>query len=117
MCSPALAGLWKLVVDGISFVPLQVMSERASAIVEEQRAKLARDQDQYPPGRKEQHEVLLKLLEDKSIPDMEIIQFPFGYPRPFPEPNKPHCRFFHVLARPFSRGTIVRPQMTRMKPC
>lgn len=102
-------------MHGLAFVPIQTASDKAAAIVEAQKAKFAQDKDKYPPGLKEQHEFLLKMLEDKDTHDFEILLYPFGFPAPFPEPEKPYCNIVYMISRPFSRGTIV--SRSRLPPC
>lgn len=97
----------QMVVNSLSFVPIQAASDRADALVRKQEEKHARNSGTYPPGLKEQHDVQLQLLADPSVPDFEVLFFPFMFNFfPNPEPNKPYLNLLPILARPFSRGTI-----------
>ncbi|EKM52404.1 uncharacterized protein PHACADRAFT_260760 [Phanerochaete carnosa HHB-10118-sp] len=97
----------KMTLNGASFIPIQNISDRTDVLVRRQKEKLAQNASTYPPGLKEQHEILLQLLEDPNVPDFEILFLPFmGSFFPNPEPEKPYLNMPAILPRPHSRGTI-----------
>ncbi|GJE88963.1 GMC oxidoreductase [Phanerochaete sordida] len=97
----------QMVVNSLSFVPIQDASDRAELLVRRQQEKLARDAGAYPPGLKAQHELQLQMLADPRVPDFETQFFPFMFNFfPNPEPEKPYLNMFPILGRPFSRGTV-----------
>jgi hypothetical protein len=100
---------FELTVNGVSFIPLQLSSERAVELVKKQKEKVARESGKYPPGRKELYEAQLELLANPRVPDFEMLFFPFTFPMPSPEPDKPYIAIYPTLGRPFTRGTIVSP--------
>ena len=100
-----LASPFQLTVNNFSFVPIQVASPRAAELVEKQRAKLA--SGKYPPGLRAAYEQQLALLANPNVPDFEIIFFPFTFPVPPPELDKPYLSIFPTLSRPFTRGTRI----------
>ena len=98
-----------MVVNSVSFLPIQVGSDRADELVGKQKEKLARAANTLPPGLKAQYELQIQMLEDPNVPDYEILFFPFMmHIFPNPEPDKPYLNMLPTLGRPFSRGTIVR---------
>ncbi|KAI0695502.1 GMC oxidoreductase [Cerioporus squamosus] len=93
-----------LATSGVTFVPAQVVTERVEALAETVERKLASQADAMPAGLKAQYEHQLKMLKDKSIPDVELVIFPVNM-HPM-GPPKPLAGVFPVLGHPFSRGTI-----------
>ena len=93
-----------LTVNGLSFIPIQVASNRADNLVQKMRDKLA--QDSYPPGLRESYEQQLELFANSKVPDIELLFLPFTLPVPSPEPEKPYLSIIPIIGRPFSRGTV-----------
>ena len=93
-----------MTVNGLSFIPIQIASNRAEQLVQKQRDKLAKGN--YPPGLRASYEQQLELLVNPKVPDFEILFFPFTFPVPPPEPDKPHISIFPTLGGPFTRGTV-----------
>ena len=100
-------------MNALSFVPLQTVSPKASALIAKHRAQFEKNKDRYPQGLREQYEIQLKVLEDEDSPDVELLMFPFAFPDSFPEPMKPYCSLLSTLIHPFSRGTIVSTSSMR----
>ena len=95
-------------VDGLSFMPTSTLTDKLPEIIQQQRARLVEVGHTYPPGRKEQLELQIKLLEDPNISDTEIMLFPVGWPFEMKElEDKPYVVLLSIFAHPFSRGTIV----------
>lgn len=88
-------------------VSLQTCSDKASEIIQREKDAIARDAHTFPPGLKEQYDLQMKLLEDPTVPDFEILFMPFMFLIPIADPDKPHITLASLLSRPFSRGTIV----------
>jgi hypothetical protein len=97
-----------MVVNSVSFIPIQSCSDRADQLVARQKEGLAKYGNNYPPGPKKQYELQIELLANPRVPDYEILFFPFVLFIPVPEPSKPYITILPTLARPFTRGTIVR---------
>ena len=94
-------------MNTFTFVPLLKTSDRARSIIAKQKAQFEANKDKYPPGIKEQYEILLRNLENEDEIQFEVFLFPFAFPESFPDPTKPYCNLLHQLVHPFSRGTIV----------
>ncbi|KAI0737717.1 GMC oxidoreductase [Daedaleopsis nitida] len=95
----------ELLLTGISFVPLQTISQsRADDIVAKIEAKIAREAASYPPGLKEQYDYQLKVLKDPKVPDVEIMLTPFSFAPT--TATKPIVSLLPAGVHPFSRGTI-----------
>ncbi|OBZ73019.1 Glucose oxidase [Grifola frondosa] len=102
--NPDLKGPLSVALSGLTFLPLQSFSDRASEIIDQLSAKIEKEADSYPPGLKEQYEYQLKCLKDEKVPEAEIIVFPFSF-----DPNvadKPFIALLPTLVHPWSRGTI-----------
>lgn len=97
-----------LTVNCLAMIPLQKCTPKATELIQQAKEKYAKEAHKLPPGLKEQYDLQIQMLEDPEIPDFEILYFPFMFPAPCPEPDKPHVGIFPMLSRPFSRGTIVR---------
>ncbi|EED82946.1 hypothetical GMC oxidoreductase [Postia placenta Mad-698-R] len=89
---------------GITYLPLQLVSERASYIIERQTAKIQGEAATYPPGLKEQYDIQLDILRNSQIPDLEIMLLPVSFAAPFI--GKPYISLPIVVSHPFARGTI-----------
>jgi len=100
---PGLPGPFSLLFTGLSFVSIQDVSDRAAKLIEQQKAKIERDASKYPPGLKEQYDVMIQLMKDNDVPDIEIIVWPFSFN---PDTSKPYIGLLPVIGHPFSRGTI-----------
>lgn len=98
--SSANATVW----TGITYLPLQRVSERASSIIERQTAKNQREAATYPPGLQEQYDIQLDILRNSQIPDLEIMLLPVSFAAPFI--GKPYISLPIVVSHPFARGTI-----------
>lgn len=72
-------GSLSLVWTGITFAPLQTVSDKAASIIDKRSARLAMEDRELPHGLKEQYEIQLQLLKDSKVPDIEIMVFPFSF--------------------------------------
>ncbi|KAI0369826.1 GMC oxidoreductase [Pilatotrama ljubarskyi] len=98
------SGPLAVALTGPTFLPLQVFSDRADDIIAAQERKLAAVADTLAPGMKEQYDLQLEMLKNPSVPDLEILVFPFSIP-----PNdsgKPFVGILPSIGHPFSRGSI-----------
>ncbi|KZT05773.1 GMC oxidoreductase [Laetiporus sulphureus 93-53] len=101
---PHVEGPLSLVWTGITYLPVQTVSERADSIIDMQTAQIVKEADQYPPGLGEQYEMQLELMKDAKVPDVEYLVFPFSL---VPDTSgKPRLSLLPVVSHPFSRGTI-----------
>ncbi|KAI0788170.1 GMC oxidoreductase [Fomes fomentarius] len=89
---------------GCTFLPLQTFSERANELIQALENRLAGASANAPPGLREQYKLQLEMLKDKTLPDIEIVVFPFNL-----QPtggDVPYLGIFPSIGHPFSRGTI-----------
>jgi len=101
---PDVEGPLSLVWSGITYLPLQTITPRATSIIEKQREAIAKEAKNLPPGRQEQYEIQFDILNNSKVPDVEIMVFPFSL---LPDTSgKPHIALLPVISHPFSRGTI-----------
>ncbi|KAH9849915.1 GMC oxidoreductase [Lenzites betulinus] len=97
-------GPFALALSGATFLPLHQFSDRADEIIQAQEKKFASVSTKLPLGLKEQYDVQLEMLRSPTVPDIEILVFPFSIP-----PNdsgKPFVAILPSIGHPFSRGTI-----------
>ena len=64
-------------LTGLTFLSIHDFSDKADAIIERQVKKVADEASTYPPGRKELYDIQLELLQDRDVPDVELVTFPF----------------------------------------
>ncbi|CCM05264.1 uncharacterized protein FIBRA_07474 [Fibroporia radiculosa] len=89
-----------LVMSGLSFLPVQTLTEKSSYIYKKVEELIA----SAPVGLKEQYKVQLEILKNEKVPDIEIMVFPFSFdPTPM---TLPFIALPPVVSHPFSRGTI-----------
>ncbi|EPQ51193.1 alcohol oxidase [Gloeophyllum trabeum ATCC 11539] len=100
-------GLFTMVPSGLTFLPLQILSENAAAIVERHAKTLQEKAHLYTPGTLLQHELQLENLRNPQLPECELIAFP-GFRGNLNE-VQPGRRYFSIvptLCHPFSRGSV-----------
>ncbi|TFY64565.1 hypothetical protein EVJ58_g2548 [Rhodofomes roseus] len=100
-----------------TFLPLQAFSDRAESTIAELKAKVAREDEHYAPGLREQYELLSELLANPRYPAMELFVFPFDAVPPVEldgdvrssitySSQKPFPVLMPSILHPLSRGTI-----------
>ncbi|TFY69098.1 hypothetical protein EVJ58_g605 [Rhodofomes roseus] len=102
--------------SGLEVPVQQAFSERSESILEAMKLRIAEKADQFPPGLKEQYEILHKNLGKPDFPAIEIVVFPFNAVSPveIDGESKPNAGTsvpsFPVLLpsiqHPLSRGTV-----------
>ncbi|KAI0761853.1 GMC oxidoreductase [Trametes elegans] len=103
------SGPLALALSGAAFVPISGFSQRAEQLIEAQERKVAETGGTLPPGLKEQYDLQLEMFKNPSVPDIEIVVFPFSIPpngMHTSDSGKPFVGLLPSIARPFSRGTI-----------
>ncbi|KAI0931110.1 hypothetical protein AcW2_000066 [Taiwanofungus camphoratus] len=100
----------RLGITGFSYLPISVTHPKeAPSIIDGVTAyiKAQKKGGKVPPELAEQYDIQLRVLKDKSLPDMEFIVFP-GYMTfaSAPEDGKTYFTMLLVSNHPFSRGTI-----------
>ncbi|PCH34771.1 GMC oxidoreductase [Wolfiporia cocos MD-104 SS10] len=101
---PDVDGQHSLVWSGTTMMSLHTVTDKADAFIEKQRRKIERESNTYPPGLMEQYEMQLKLYEDRKVPNVEIMLFPFSLA---PDTSgKPHIMLLPAVNHPFSRGAV-----------
>ncbi|THU83178.1 GMC oxidoreductase [Dendrothele bispora CBS 962.96] len=105
-------GLHTIGITNLTYAPLSTFSgmARAKELYSAQKKKIEEHKKKgvYPPGREEQYNLLLDLLDpEKGNPDVELVGFPgyISFPR-LPIPGKRYYTLCAVLNHNFSRGTI-----------
>ncbi|KZT01787.1 GMC oxidoreductase [Laetiporus sulphureus 93-53] len=97
---PGLKGDFPLLTTGVTFMPLQKFSNRADEIIAGLRSRISK----ATPELKEALEAQLRLLENDTVPDIEVITTPFILEPPVKD--KAYILFALCLCHPFSRGSI-----------
>ncbi|KAF5336807.1 hypothetical protein D9758_015848 [Tetrapyrgos nigripes] len=107
-------GLHTIGVTNLTYMPLSAFCgiERAKEIYAAEKKKIAEELKSglYPPGLKEQYDLLLEVLDPErpeGHPSVEIIGFP-GY-QSFPKapiPGKKYYSLCSAINHNFSRGTV-----------
>ncbi|PCH42171.1 GMC oxidoreductase [Wolfiporia cocos MD-104 SS10] len=97
-------------VSGFSYIPLQISSPNAVQNIIDGVTKHIEEQKKngkLPPGLAEQYDIQLRMLQDRSLPDIELIAFPAHLtPLTAPEKDKPYLTVLCVIQHPFSRGWV-----------
>lgn len=75
-------------------------------IIERKKTQLAEAGPYLPAGLRKQYEIQLRMLESNQGVDLEMVGAPLVI-RPFAEPDGPRFTISSILARPWSRGSIV----------
>ncbi|TDL20968.1 GMC oxidoreductase [Rickenella mellea] len=97
-------GLLTMSAAGLTFAPLQIIAPERFDELTELAQNIA---SKAPPELKEQYDIQVNRLRDKSLPNCEIGLFPgfWSAPNP-PKPGKRYLTLVAILSHPFSRGTI-----------
>jgi len=100
-------GLLSLTVSGLTFLPVQTISDKSKAIVEAQVEKVKKERDGYPAGRLEQFNIQAERLKDPSLHEVEIIANPIfsGFINKS-ESGKKYLSFILGVTSAWSRGSL-----------
>lgn len=74
--SPKLDKRLTLATSSFTFLPLDKFTDKAASIVEKRKARLRNQSAEYPPGLREQHEVLLEMMQSGKTADGELLMIP-----------------------------------------
>ncbi|KAJ3545648.1 hypothetical protein NM688_g5603 [Phlebia brevispora] len=97
---------FQLTMNGLSFLPIQMFSQNADKIIQQQRDKLRKEWNELPSGLQEQYNLQLQFLADPHVPDMEIVLWPFLFVHQVTEVDKPYIAPLVQLSHLWTRGTI-----------
>ncbi|KAK7681950.1 hypothetical protein QCA50_014912 [Cerrena zonata] len=92
-------------ISGFTFYPVQKTTVDIEHFSNEFTAKIDDPTSFYSPGLKEQYRIQLDLLNDETIPHLQMMVTPFAF-FPLGPLDKPYVDIESVLCRPFSRGTV-----------
>ena len=90
-----------LATTGVTFLPLQTVSDRASELIATAERTIASKADKLTPGLKEQYDAQLALYKSPNVPSVEIIVFPFN-----PHPTGPFP-FLSLRSLPLSLSACL----------
>lgn len=102
--------LYRLGITAFSYFPLQLGSPNATDAIVNEVTKYINDKkksEKLPPGLAEQYDIQLRILKDKTLPEMELIAVPtYMTFKSAPESGKAYVTVLAVLQHPFSRGVV-----------
>jgi len=101
---PSIESKLALVFSGLTFLPIQSFSDRATSVILRHMQEMVTDSQNYPPGLKEQYKIQMELLKNVNFPDCEVILFPFS--RRQTDLTRKFITILPTLSHPWSRGTI-----------
>lgn len=71
--------MYRLGITAFSYFPLQLGSPNATDAIVNEVTKYINDKkksEKLPPGLAEQYDIQLRILKDKTLPEMELIAVP-----------------------------------------
>ncbi|CCM05250.1 uncharacterized protein FIBRA_07460 [Fibroporia radiculosa] len=97
-------GIYTKAPVNLSFLPLDLITDKADAFYETIKKKITENAHRYPPGLMEQYEIQLERMR-QGAPGCELICLPvfISVPNP-PAPGKRYVTLFPSLNHTFSRG-------------
>ncbi|OBZ65934.1 Glucose oxidase [Grifola frondosa] len=101
--------LHRYAIGAFAYLPLSLVASSDARSIGEGVAALVQEQKKgggLPPALAEQYDVQLRILEDKSQPDVELIAFPGFLTSSTPEAGKRYLTVMCMQQHPFSRGSI-----------